>query len=35
LLRELRGEVKRPQILPHLKHPDEGYFSGTLSNSDM
>jgi len=35
LLRELSGEVKRPQILPHLEHPDAGYFAETQSDSDM
>ncbi|HUI46788.1 MAG TPA: HD domain-containing phosphohydrolase [Nitrospirota bacterium] len=35
LLRELSGEVKRPQILPHLQHPDAEYFSGMQSDSDM
>lgn len=34
LLRELSGEVKRPLILPHLKHPDAEYFADTQSNSN-
>jgi putative nucleotidyltransferase with HDIG domain len=35
LLRELSGEVKRPQILPHLEYPDAGYFAEAQSEKDM
>jgi putative nucleotidyltransferase with HDIG domain len=35
LLRELNGEVKRPQILPHLEHPDSEYFSAAQVDTSM
>jgi HD-GYP domain-containing protein (c-di-GMP phosphodiesterase class II) len=35
LLRELNGEVKRPQILPHLEHPDSEYFSVAQLDTNM